>query len=99
MARVAAEPVPFLEFDERVGKHLFDAGTLDLAGGEGVALDDGRCLAQHGRDPPRRQLPAVERAEIGELAAADRRNALPEIILPAGGELEVGRRLVAVLVE
>ena len=74
--------------------------ALDLAGGESMAGDHGRRLAQHGRDLLRRQLPAIQRAEIGELALGRRGvDAVTEIVLAAGIELDVGRQLVAEFVE
>ncbi len=62
--------------------------------------DHGRRLAQHRGDALRGELAAVQRAEIGELALGRRRvDAVAEIVLAAGIELDVGGQLVAELVE
>ena len=100
VADIAAEPVLHAEFDPGLRQDAFAAAARDLAGGEGMARDHGRGFAQHRRNLLRRKLAAIERAEIGELALGRRRaDAVTEIVLAAGVELEVGRQLVAEFVE
>ena len=100
MAGVAAEPVLDAELDPGLRQDALAAAARDLAGGERVSGDHGRRFAQHGRDLLRRELAAVEGAEIGELALGRRRtDPVAEIVLAAGIELDVGRQLVAEFVE
>src|SRR5215204_1826035 len=100
VARVAAEPVLLRELDDCVRQDALDARALDLARCEGVARDDRRGLAEHGRDLLRRKFAPVEHAEIGELArCAPALIAMAEIVLAAGVELDVGRERRAVFLE
>lgn len=97
VAGVAAEPVLDAAFDEGIVQDALDRPALDLAGGEGVAGDDGRRLAQNRRDLLCDEVAPVELAEIGELALhRTRADAMAEIVLAAGIELEVGRERSAV---
>src|SRR6478752_140130 len=97
---IAAEPVLHAEFDPGLRQDAFAAAARDLAGGESMARDHGRGFAQHGRNLLRRKLTAIQRAEIRELALGRRgADAVTEIVLAAGIELEVGRQLVPEFVE
>src|SRR3954463_3658807 len=100
MAGIAAKPVLDAEFGEGLRQDALAAAARDLAGRKRMARDHGRRLAQHGRDPLRCQLAAIERAEIGELAfCSGCTDAMTEIVLAAGIELDVGRQLIAEFVE
>ena len=46
MTHVAADPVLHPEFDQSVGQHFFNAAAFDLAGGEGLVVDDRRRLGK-----------------------------------------------------
>src|SRR5262249_48192153 len=77
---IAAESVLHLSLDERVGQHLLDACTRDLAGGKRVAFDYSRRLAQNGGHLSCGELAAVERAEVAELSVALRLNPMTEVV-------------------
>src|SRR3954463_15629281 len=69
---------------EAVRQNALHAIARDLAGGEGVALDHGRRLAQHDRYLLRHDLPTIERSELAELSCRRcRADAMAEIILAA----------------
>src|ERR1700719_4030266 len=86
LSGIAAKPVLDPVLHHGVGQDLFDAGALDLPGGESVAGDYGRVLAQDGGDLPSRQSAPIERAEVGQLALRPDQT-MAEIILAAGVEL------------
>jgi len=89
VARVATEAVLDLEFDEGVGKHLFDAGALDSPRCEGVPFDHCRSLAENGGDPSCGKFPAIEDAGVAELAVPAARQAMAESVLAAGIEFYI----------
>jgi hypothetical protein len=100
VARVAAEPYLLSEFNQGVGEDALHARALDLARRERMAGDDGRGLAEHGRDPLRGELAAIEYAEISELTrCAAALVAMAEIVLSASVELDIRRERGAVLLE
>ena len=101
VAVVAAEPVLHGVIDEAVGQDALHAvARLILPVVKAWSGDHRRRLAQHRRDLLRGDLAAVERAEFAELPRRRRAaDAMAEIVLAAGIELEVGRQHVAILVE
>src|SRR6516225_10804314 len=98
LGSVAAEAVLDPILHNGVGQDLFDAGALDLPGGEGVAGDHGRMLAQDGRDLLSRQSEPIERAKVGQLARRPNQT-MAEIVLAAGVELHVRWQRATILVE
>jgi hypothetical protein len=95
VARVATEAVLDLEFDEAIGKHLFDTGALDSPGCEGVAFDHCRSLAENSGHPSRGNFPAIEGAGVAELAVPAARQAMAESVFAAGIEFYISRQPIA----
>ena len=99
MAVVAARALPRGVVDEAVRQHALDAVALDLAGREGVVRDHGRRLAQHRRHLVRVDLAALECAVLTQLPRRAAAEAMAEIVLAAGIELQVGRQHAAILAQ